>query len=105
MFRCLTRFYKRAKRMVVTAVTVLLRRVAGRARQAWASHGSKVRTDPPYAAVIAIVLGGAFGVVPPKEVLAAAVAAALGVVMTGRNRPDSHPRRDMNRWNDDMDLF
>ena len=105
MFRCITRFYKKAKRMVVTAVTVLLRRVAGRARHAWAAHGSKVRTEPTYAAVIAVVLGAAFGVVPPKEVLAAAVAAALGVVMTGRSRLDSDPRRDMNRWNDDVDLF
>jgi hypothetical protein len=105
MLRCVVRLYKKIKRVVRRATAVLLRRADEQLRRAWKFHASRVTQDPTYAAVTAIVLGGFFGAVPPKQVLAAVLAAVLGVFANPRQRPSYDMGRDLHRWNDDSDLY
>ena len=46
----------------------------------------RVATDPAYAAAAAAILAGMLGLLPPREVLVAVLAAAISVLL--RSRPD-----------------
>jgi hypothetical protein len=103
MLHSVVRFYKKIERVVRRATSVLLRGADEQLRLAWKFRASRVRQDPTYAAVTAIVLGGLFGAVPPKEVLAAVLAGVLGLAVNSRQRPSYDTGRDVHRWNDDTD--
>ncbi len=53
-------------------------------RRVWPAHVERVATDPVYAAAAAAVLAGMLGVLPPREVLVAVLAAAIRVLLRGR---------------------
>lgn len=82
------------------AAAVLDWRVAERLRRAWSAHGARVATDASYAAVTAVVLARFLCLVPVGDVIAAVLAALLGVYMTGVNKY----RPDVSRWTNDWDL-
>jgi hypothetical protein len=58
-------------------------------RRAWPSHLDRVATDPAYAAAAAAILAGLLGLVPPREVIVAVLAAAISLIL--RSRPDDGP--------------
>jgi hypothetical protein len=100
MFRLVVRLYKKAKKIVQRVAAVVLQRADERLRQAWVTHGAKVKTDATYAAVVTVVLSGIFGVVPVRDVAAAILAGLLGVFVNSRqNRNASH----ISRWDDGRD--
>ena len=74
-------------RRLVAAVTGLALKVVGWwRRRAWPAHVDRVATDPVYAAAAAAILAGMLGVLPPREVLVAVLAAAISLLL--RSRPD-----------------
>ena len=73
-------------RRLAAAVTGLAMKLVGRWRGAWPAHVDRVATDPVYAAAAAAILAGMLGVLPPREVLVAVLAAAISVLL--RSRPD-----------------
>ncbi|MGH8961414.1 MAG: hypothetical protein ACRDWT_09430 [Jatrophihabitantaceae bacterium] len=102
MFCCLLRLYRKIRRQVLRAATILAWRLAHRCRRAWAAHGARVSQDATYAAATVLVLSGLFGMVPVKDVLAAVLAALLGVYMPTRPG-DRRAGHRTTRW-DDGDL-
>jgi hypothetical protein len=100
MLCCLVRIVKKVQRVVVRTVSVLARNLSYWARRAWKAHRERVATDATYAALTALALGGMLGTVPFTEVLAAVLAAALGVYM---NAAGPGGRGRWNR-NDDWDF-
>ena len=77
-------------RRLVAAVSGLTMRLMGWwRRRAWPSHLDRVATDPAYAAAAAAILAGLLGLVPPREVIVAVLAAAISLIL--RSRPDDGP--------------
>src|SRR5664279_2446398 len=94
----LARLVKKVKRVVLRAASVLGRNLGHRAKRAWKAHRERVATDATYAALTAMVLGALLGTVPFTEVLAAVLAAALGVYVSATGPGRGHGGRHWNEW-------
>ena len=70
-------------RNVDKAITRTVRRVACFARRLWRRHLDRAATNAAYATAAAAVAGGLLGFVPTREVIAAVLAAALGIYING----------------------
>lgn len=84
-------------RKVDEATTRTLRRVVRVARRLWRGHVDRAATDAAYAAAAAAVIGGLLGFVPARDVIAAVLAAALGIYINGP-RPAGGLARALDPW-------
>lgn len=82
MFRTLNRLARAVIREGKRRLVTLINRVEARVRRLWRRHLSATRVNPVYAAAVAALIGGALGFVPGRDVLAAVLAAALGLLHT-----------------------
>jgi hypothetical protein len=104
MFCNMIKIWKRIRKVVVTAATVLANKIEAAVRRLWRRHGSRVASDPAYAAATAVVISSCLGFVPAKDAIAAVVALLLGVHLNSRptHQHDSYSP-DMSRWDSRSD--
>ena len=70
-----------------TRVARLAKRAMERLRSLWRRHLASVAGNAGYAAATAAVLAGALGLLPGKEVVAAILAALLGIYLRDTRSP------------------
>jgi len=96
MIRLVRKINEVVSRAARAAATWLARRL----RKLWAEHIDRLSNNAAYAAAAGAIVGGLLGFMPARDVLAAVLAAVLGVSINGA-RPT---RSAMNRWTDPWDV-
>lgn len=76
----------RLARSVAAAVRVVAVRAHWVARRLWRSHTELVESSVPYAAAATALLGGALGLIPPRDSIAATLSALLAAWASYRGR-------------------
>jgi hypothetical protein len=71
---------------VAVAARVIAARARRAARRLWSSHIELVESSVPYAAAATALLGGALGLIPPRDAIAAALSALLAAWASYRGR-------------------
>ncbi len=93
----LIRLARRIDEIVADRLRRIARRIAGLIRRAWRDHLDQVANNAAYAAAAGAVIGGLLGFVPARDVIAAVLAAALGLYVNGA-RPAGGTVRGVDPW-------
>lgn len=99
MFRTFVTRAKRAAAATSHTAVAAVDWLGRRLRPVWAAHRDKVATNAAYASATAAVLAGLLGLLSPRDVIAAVLAAALGVYLRGsRDAGGAMEQRHLGPW-------